>query len=122
MRYALVTINDATPPIPMEFTYSRYTLDKDSHRAANGLLIRNPIAKKVKFDVTFPVQTKADRMALLQMLDNNVLTIQYEDMFDGTLKTGKFYPGDFNGSIIKIEGDAYENVWYDSFKMSMVEY
>lgn len=120
--YHIRTINGVIPPIPSELQIARYTVDKDSHTAANGTLIRNPIAQKFKFFLTFPFMNKAQMQVVLQMLDSEVLTVVYEDIFNGTTKTGSFYHGDIEVSVYQIRSEDNSDILYNPFSINLIEY
>lgn len=122
MIYYIRTINGVVPPVPQDLAMTRYTLDLDSHRTASGKLIRNPVAKKFKFEIEFPVMNKTQMGIVLPMLDSENFVIQYEDMFTGIVKTGNFYHGDITTKILKTRGTTNTDVWFKSFTVSCVEY
>lgn len=120
--YHIRSINGIAPPIPSELRIARYTVDKDSHTAANGRVIRNPIAKKYKFFLTFPPMNKLQMQTLLQIIDDEVLAVQYEDIFDGSLKTGNFYHGDIENSIYQIKSEDNSEILFHPFSINLIEY
>ena len=116
------TINGVTPPVPSELTIGYYTLDKDSYTSASGRLIRNPVSTKYKFFVTFPPMNKSQMQTILQLLDDETLSIQYESIFDGSLITGVFYHGNIEVSIKQIKNEANTDVIYNPLSVNLVEY
>ena len=46
------TVNGSAIPVPKELRIAENTIDKDSYRSASGLLVRNPLGKKMKFFLT----------------------------------------------------------------------
>ncbi len=116
------TINSVIPPVPMELQIGYYTLDKDAYTSASGLLIRNPVATKYKFFLTFPPMEKAQMQTVLQMIDDDVLVIQYEDIFTGSLKTGNFYHGDIEIEVYQIRNEANTDILFQPFSINLIEY
>lgn len=122
MLYHIRKINGVVPPVPTELKMTRFTLDLDSHRTASGQLQRNPVAKKMKFELKFPPTDKPQMTSILQMLDSEKFIVEYEDMFNGQIKTGYFYHGDIAVDILKVRGTTNENVWFNPFSISLIEY
>lgn len=122
MIYYIRKINGVVPPLPEDLTMSRMTLDLDSQRTASGKLIRNPVAKKFKFEIQFPVMNKAQMSVVSAMLDSEMFTVEYEDMFTGAVVTGTFYHGDISMKILKTRGTTNTDVWFKPFTVSLVEY
>lgn len=116
------TIDGIVPPVPMELKIAYYTLDLDSYTSASGKLIRNPVATKYKFFLKFLPTEKAELQVILQMLDDEVLTIQYEDIFDGTLKTGTFYHGDIEIEPYIIKNEDNSDITFLPFSINLIEY
>lgn len=115
-------INGVTPPVPMSLKMARYTVDLDSYTAANGTLIRNPVAQKRKFFLTFPPTNKSQMQTLLQMLDSEAFTVQYEDMFNGSIKNGTFYHGDIEVEVYQILNEDNTDILYNPFSINLIEY
>ena len=122
MIYYIRKINGVVPPVPQELVMTRYTLDLDARRTAGGLLIRNPVAQKFKYEIEFPVMSKAQMQPVMQMLNSENFIVEYEDMFTGVVKTGNFYHGDISLQILKTRGTDNSDVWFKPFKVSVVEY
>lgn len=120
--YHIRTIDSETAPIPQKLIATRYDLDKDSYRSASGLLIRNKVAEKMKFELTFPPMHKDELQDILDLLDKDVLAVQYEDIISGTLVTGNFYRGDMSVEPIWIKSEDNTDVLYAQFKISLIEY
>lgn len=122
MIYYIRKINGVVPPFPEDLTMSRMDLDLDTHRTASGKLIRNKVAEKMKFEVTFPVMNKTTMGTVLGMLNTDAISVEYEDMFTGAVKTGTFYHGDISTKILKTRGTTNTDVWFKPFTVSLVEY
>lgn len=115
-------INGVVPPVPKSLKIARYTLDKDSYRSASGLLIRNPIAKKMKFFIEFVPTNKTELQTILNMLNSENFVVEYEDINTGVVKSGNFYHGDEEVSPIWIKNEANTDVLYDIFSINLIEY
>lgn len=120
--YNIRTIDGQPAPMPQSLVATRYTLDKDSYRSASGLLIRNVLGNKMKFELTFPPMQKAELQSILALLDKDKFTVTYEDNITGIVKSGEFYRGDMSISPIWIKNQANTNVIYDVFSISLIEY
>jgi len=120
--YDIRTINGVAPPLPMQFKRDFYDLDKDSYTTASGLLVRNKIAVKNKFFVTLPPMYKTELQVFLKLIDDETLSIQYEDIFDNTLITGTFYHGDISLEVDIIRSEDNTNVLYKPFSINFIEY
>lgn len=120
--YSIRTINGQEAPIPQSLKATRYDLDGDSYRSASGLLIRNKIAVKMKFELVFPPMNKAELQALIAMLDSDKFEVTYEDIITGIVKSGYFYHNDFSVNPLWIKNDENTNVIYDEFSINLIEY
>ncbi len=120
--YHIRKINGQVPPVPKSLSFTRYTLDSNSYRTASGDLLRNPIAKKMKFELEFPPMKKSALQAILAMLDSEEFIVEYEDMITGVVKSGKFYHGDMSVKPIWIKDESNTNVLYDVFSINLIEY
>lgn len=120
--YHIRTINGYTPPIPKSLTYTTYTLDSTGYRGADGTLIRNPIADKVKFELEFPPMKKSDLQSLLTILNSNSFTVTYENMITGVVTSGTFYHGDISIKPYLIKSEDNTSVINDVFSVNLIEY
>lgn len=120
--YHIRTINGQVPPVPKSLVFTKYVLDGDSYRSASGLLIRNVIAEKVKFELEFSPMNKAELQSLLSMLNSDKFEVTYEDMLTGVVKSGFFYHNDFVVKPIWIKNDENTNVIHDIFSVNLIEY
>jgi hypothetical protein len=120
--FSIRLINGQVPPIPKSLVATRYTLDSDSYRSASGLLIRNPIANKMKFELEFSPMNKAELQSLLSMMDSEKFEIAYEDIITGSINYGNFYHNDFSIKPIWIKNDENTNVIHDVFSINLIEY
>jgi len=115
------TINGVAPPVPTSFEYSRFTLELDSGTNLAGTMIHNVIAHKVKFVVGVAPMNKTLLRAWLNIVKPDALTITYEDMFDGSIKTGSFYHGDFKISPMWIKSLDNTDVLYNAMSVNLIE-
>lgn len=116
------TVNGSAIPVPKELRVAEYTVDKDSYRSASGLLIRNPITKKLKFFLTFAPMDKADIQALLTIFNSYQFVVEYEDIYDSTVKSSNFYHGDIEIKPRWIKSEDNTDVLYDEFSINLIEY
>lgn len=120
--YHIRSINGSTPPMPTSLVATKYALDKDSYRTADGTLKRNKIGDKMKFELTFKMMTKSELQSLLTILNSDAFTVQYEDMITGTLISGTFYHNDMKISPYWIKSEDNTNVLYNEFSINLIEY
>ena len=120
--YHIRTINGSVPPVPKSLKISQYTLDKDSYRSASGLLIRNPIAKKMKFFLEFSYMDKTELTALLNIFNSEKFIVTYENILTGVVTSGNFYHGDIEIKPIRIDNESNTDVLYDVFTINLIEY
>lgn len=85
---------------------------ENSNRNANGDLIREIIADKIKIELTWNTMTQ-DELAVLQYLRRlKSFDVEYLDL-DGTYKTIEVYIGNsFKATPLKTE-NGYVTVWKD---------
>ena len=120
--YHIRTINSVIPPVPSQLKIEEYTLDLESYTTASGTLKRNPVARKMKFFLTFPSMTKTQLQVILRMLDSESFPVQYEDIYTGTLKTGTFYRGDRSIEVHQIRSEDNTDVLFKPFSINLIEY
>lgn len=120
--YHIRTINGVIPPVPSQLQIDEYTLDLESYTTASGLLKRNPVARKMKFFLTFPTMNKAQLQTILTMLDSESFPVQYEDIYNSTLKTGTFYRGDRSIKVKQIRNEDNTDVLFEPFSINLIEY
>lgn len=123
MMYHIRKISGVVPPTPSELEIIRSDLDLDPQRSASGDLIRNVVAKKMKFELTFPPMYKGDMTTLLGLINHDAFEVEYEDLFTGVVKTGIFYASaDKKASILYVRGTTNTDVLFKEFKVSLIEY
>jgi len=117
-------INNIIPPVPMSLKIAKYDLDKESYTTASGNLIRNFVASKYKFFLTFPPMRKSQMQTLLQIFDTNnkKISVEYEDIITGSIKTGIFYHGDLEVDVHMIYDESNDDLMYKSFSINLIEY
>lgn len=123
MLFHIRKISGVVPPTPSDLEMIRSDLDLDPQRSASGDLIRNVVAKKMKFELTFPPMFKNDMTTLLGLINHDSFEVEYEDMFTGAIKTGLFYASaDKKASIQYVRGTNNTDVLFKEFKVSLIEY
>ena len=121
--YHIRTINGQTAPIPKSLRVVEYTLDKDSYRSASGLLKRNVLGFKMKFYLVFSKgMSKTDLQSLLTLLNLPSFVVEYEDIYDGTIKSGNFYCGSKKIKPLWIKDENNTDILFDDFSINLIEY
>ena len=121
--YDIRKIDGVAFPLKLQaFKRDLYDLDKDAHTTASGLLVRNKVATKNKFFITTPEMKKSELQLFLAMIEDDVLVIEYEDIFDSTIKTGNFYRGDISVEVAQILSEDNTDVWVKPFAINFIEY
>ena len=114
------------PVLPQTLTHEYYVIDRDSYEDTNGNLHRNILGAKDKFLLTFPAMTGRDVDAILQMVEGNYLTVEYEDFFNPKItRKALFYRGDVskspylvdaNGEYLYDAGLAFNLIRYNTYR------
>lgn len=115
LKIGTTTIND---PSPSKYELQSIYIDADSERNASGNLIRNVVNKKYKIQLEFPPMKATKMKALLTLLDNTSMTVEYYDQKSDTYRTGTFYAGDLITSPLFKK----DEIVYDGFKINLIEY
>ena len=115
LKIGTTTIND---PSPSKYELQSIYIDADSERNASGNLIRNVVNKKYKIQLEFPPMKATKMKALLSLLDNTSMTVEYYDQKSDTYRTGTFYAGDLITSPLFKK----DEIVYDGFKINLIEY
>lgn len=117
LKIGTTTIND---PSPSKYELQSIYIDADSERNASGDLIRNIVNKKYKISLEFPPMYASKMKALLTLLDNTNLSVEFYDQKTDTYKTGTFYAGDLISSPMFKK--LNEEIVYDKFSINLIQY
>lgn len=104
------------------------TIDLDSYRSENGMLLRNPVAVKAKVEFNTPLMTESQWQSLWAIIKagfNNSterkLKLRYYDTLSATYKTGNFYVPDVVTTIRNIE-ETTSTINYNEIRVAFIEY
>ena len=93
-RYFLA-INGTEISPPQDFAVTLHTMDADSSgRNANGRMVRDIIAQKVKLECTWGALNPTQAQTILRLIRSPFFTISYIDPEGGAMTTKTFYAGD----------------------------
>jgi len=115
---SVLVINGVTiSPDPNQFQWVLTDLSSDnSGRSANGTMMKDRIAQKVKISPQWAFLTQAQASTLLQALNANIFfTVTYPDPLQGTTVTNTFYVGDRTVPMFSYQNGVagWENIAFD---------
>lgn len=117
LKIGTTKLND---PTPRKFVVSQMYLDTNSERNAKGDLIRNIVNKKYKIELEFPPMKATKMRALLTLLDNPELTVEFYNEETDAYLTKTMYATDLiTDPLFKKTG---EDVVYDAFPVNLIQY
>ena len=101
---ALISIGGVALPTPTEFQVGVQDISK-AERNANGNMIIERIATKIKLFFTYSYLTSSELSLILQKTAPAYYNVTYLDPQTNSFKTGSFYCGDRNvGMVDYIDG------------------
>jgi hypothetical protein len=102
-----------------DFHMNTYNLTK-SGRVASGKMKMDLIAKKRKFEFTYPVISAGDFQAIIAIIDSSEMffSIEYTDTNDGVVKSATVYVGEINK--VPFRTDQFGWYWKD-VKFNLIE-
>jgi len=114
---ALLSINGVEVLAPTSYSVGIQEISK-AERNANGLMIKDRIATKVKLEFSWDVIEPNELTKILTLLDNNFFTVTYLDPKANSYLTKTFYAGDksMDGMLFK---DGV--MTWKGFKFNVVE-
>lgn len=86
---------------------------ENSNRNANGKLIREIIAYKIKLQMSWNEMTQAEFSVLNQIRNLGNFDCEYLDANSGNYETKTFYCGNINGTPCKTDNDGHVTHWKD---------
>lgn len=95
-------------------------LEMDSHRNANGNLIRNIINEKRKLLVEVPPMRYSKLKQFISQIKYDNISIAYHDLSTDTMRTGLFYRPDIKLSIYMDLGN--NDYMMNAFQINFIEY
>ena len=94
--YIKINNNDFTNPTPSKYKlYPKIIQDMDSERTASGELHRNVLPHNPpKIELEFPPMKFSQFREYMNVLDNNLLSVEYYDYTSDSYKTWNMYHND----------------------------
>ncbi|ODJ54791.1 DUF6711 family protein [Brochothrix thermosphacta] len=90
-----ISIAGAVVKTPKSFVVGLQDIDNDSSgRNANGKMVRDVIAKKVKLDIEWGPLSDSEASAILSRINGSFFSVNYPDPLAGGQVTKTFYAGD----------------------------
>lgn len=119
MEILIKSINGWIPPSPDLCTPTRITQVDSEVNSVGDLNIKKILSVKMKFALEWKNITKSQAQRIMSEFQNFNALVTYEDIITGTIKSGRFYPGDYQPvpSVIYQNGEMI----YKSFPLNIVE-
>lgn len=115
------TIDGVAPKVKFsKCDIDQLILEMDSHRNANGTLIRNIISTKHKIYLEVPPMRYNALKLFLAQINKTSFSINYKDLSTDTTKTGTFYCGDIKTSMYREFANG--NHLMNAFSINFIEY
>lgn len=113
-------INGVSVKPPQELQVSHQTIDADSTgRNANGDMVRDIIAKKVKIDCVWGPLSNNEIKTLLNAVDRSFFSVTYPDPQKG-ITTKTFYVGDRTAPVYSLN-PKFNKIMWQNLSMNFVE-
>ena len=114
---ALLSINGVEVLAPTSYSVGIQEISK-AERNANGLMIKDRIATKVKLEFSWDVIDPLELSKILSLVDNNFFNATYLDPQSNSKITKTFYAGDRS-----MEGMLFKDgiMTWKGFKFNIVE-
>lgn len=118
MNGYLIKINslDLTPYLK-KYSVARPKLFADAGRNMRGNLKNTFLGVFPKITLEFRPINETEADTILTVLEGSIFTVEWYDAVTRGYKTGDFYPGDYDYSILLKDRGIY-----DSFKVSLITY
>lgn len=107
----LITVNGLAYPDPITYKPSMEPLGQ-WERNANGILVGDLVAYKIKLNITWGVLNGSQYQTLLAAVHPFFVTVQYLDPRTNGYSTGEFYASPRSGSLA-LRDEAGINWWQD---------
>lgn len=115
-----LNINGATVKSPQELQVTLQTIDADSTgRNANGDMVRDIIAKKIKLDCNWGPLSNIEIQTLLNAVDGSFFSVTYPDPQKG-MTTKTFYVGDRTAPIYSFN-PKFNKIMWQNLAMNFIE-
>lgn len=114
-------INGVNLKTPKSFSVGIQSIDSSSSgRNANGDMVRDVIAQKVKLEVEWGPLNAVDMGEILRNIDSAFFTVRYFDPKEAGMLTKTFYAGDRSSPVYSWNEKFQEHMW-QGLKVDFVE-
>ena len=117
---ALVTIGSTELPNPSAYNVSIFDIT-ESARNAEGTLIAERKAQKIKIELGWKYLTKAQYATVLGLFSTFFFSVTYHDPTTGTTATKTMYVGDRTSGLFKYNSSTNEIVGWVDVKFALIE-
>lgn len=118
---ALITINgNAISPEPTTYEAEIYDITESS-RNANGNLIAELVATKMRINLSFAYLTKAQYTTILGYFSSFFFTVVYHDPRTGSTTSTTMYVGNRTTGAFKYDSGLNEIVGWKDVKFALIE-
>lgn len=121
----VVTKRDGTSvtlPYPQEYTPDIYDVDASTTgRNAAGMMIRDRVARKHKFNCRWGPLTHQQLTTILQATSDVSFTLTVPDIFTGTRKSFTVYVGDRSAPVYWYPSNNTDSWMYTELSMNFIE-
>jgi len=115
----MLRINGVLIPTPSKFSVDIMDIDGETHRNANGNLLRDRLTTKRKLNCAWPPLTMSEASTLLQAVRHKSFTVEYPDPMVGARITKTFYVGDRQ---MPMYSNINGKVLWEGLTMNFIEY
>lgn len=117
----VLKINGSTVQIPKTFKVNYQTIDADSSgRNADGMMVRDVIAEKVKLEIEWGPLNDVTAKTLLNAISGVFFTVEYPDAKTGGQQSKIFYSGDRSLPSYSWN-DSFSKIKWESFATNFIE-
>jgi predicted molibdopterin-dependent oxidoreductase YjgC len=111
---ALISVGGVALPTPSDLQVGVMMISK-SERNANGTMIIEKIAEKIKLAISYNYLSPSDLSSVLNAISPAFFNVTYLDPRTNTFKTSSFYTGDRNAAMIDFVSGVprYKDVKFD---------
>ena len=114
-------INGVAIQTPQELTVGLQTIDADSSgRNANGEMVRDVIAEKVKLTVKWGPLNSVNMANILRNINGTFFPIRYFDPKEGGLVTKTFYSGDRSAAVYSWN-EKFQKLMWQNLSVDFIE-
>jgi hypothetical protein len=114
---ALISVGGVDLPTPSELQVGIQDLSK-GERNANGMMIIERIATKIKLEISYTFLSKADLSKVLNAVAPVFFSVSYLDPQTDSMRTGTFYCGDRNCGMLSFTNGVPR---YKDVKFNLIE-